>query len=77
MAFLRDAIFSFLHDLAPPSLLPNRRTLKSSYHAIPIELKSRERLQFRKHHFNRVEVGAGRREVKHLRADRLDRLFYA
>ena len=23
MAFLRDAVFSFLHDLAPPSLLPN------------------------------------------------------
>ena len=23
MTFLRDAIFSFLHDLAPPSLLPD------------------------------------------------------
>ena len=28
MAFLRDAIFSFLHGLAPPSLLPNNCPLK-------------------------------------------------
>ena len=28
MAFLRDAIFSFLHDLAPPSLLPNHCPIK-------------------------------------------------
>ena len=28
MAFLRDTIFSFLHDLAPPSLLPGHCPLK-------------------------------------------------